>query len=195
MMLPLCTYHPWRRHLARDSPLILHLCDPPCLASPRVKQGISISIFDRSIARRTTNVQSDQRHLQTRWVCIHNLSAQSSVHSFCICLFECSWRKKQCPPLHAWRDCSTHHRDCEWPSNSCRLLLASSACYTRPCRCFGCEPTPNTRDSHAKSTALPRLPRSISLDWKRTMSASIKRILGASIYDITDNWLTSKRLT
>jgi hypothetical protein len=92
-MLPLCTYHPWRRHLARDSPLILHLCGPPCLASPRVKQGISISIFDRSIARRTTNVQSDQRHLQARWVCIHNIFAQSSVHSFCICLFECSWEK------------------------------------------------------------------------------------------------------
>jgi hypothetical protein len=65
------------------------------LASPCVKQGISISIFDRSIARRTTNnVQSDQRHLQTRWVCIHNLFAQSSVHSFCICLFECSWGEK-----------------------------------------------------------------------------------------------------
>lgn len=49
-------------------------------------------------------------------------------------------------------------------------------------------PTPNPRHSHDSHARF-------LLDWKRTMSASIKRILGAPIHDITNNWLTSKRLT
>ena len=49
-------------------------------------------------------------------------------------------------------------------------------------------PTPNPRHSHDSHARF-------LLDWKRTMSASIKRTLGAPIHDITNNWLTSKRLT
>jgi hypothetical protein len=96
IMLPLRTYPVCAMEAASRAGFSL---DTPSLrpAMPRlasrlrlIKQGISISIFDRSVARITTNNPSEQLHLQTCSVCIHIFPAQSNVHSYCICPSRCS---------------------------------------------------------------------------------------------------------
>jgi hypothetical protein len=125
-----------------------------------IKQGISISIFDRSVARITTNNPSEQLHSQTCSVCLHIFPAQSNVHSYCICPF----RRSQKTTMSAFACLATLQGLLCTPS---RLRVVIEL--LTPCSCIKCfdemgrpqtqvryvsARTPVCRDSEAVKAAL-----------------------------------------